>query len=159
MPIGSNSYGTTAKVAAYVPRYAPDGDFTFATRPTITQVEAWIDDVSAMVNVLLAELYFTVPVTQADCVSMLEGLVCSAVADKCEYANRSGRFWTESAVDKGISIEKTLRNEIADWITTHARGMVNLGADMTVSDVGASGAFSYTPKRVDGYSEENSNTS
>lgn len=141
------------KVAALVPRYAPTGEFTHTTRPTLAQVENWIDEISSVVNVVLSELYFVVPVTQADCVLMLAGLVCSAAADKCEYANRSGRFWTETAVDRGISIEKVLRNEITEWLYSHAQGLKNMGAERTgeADELSAAGTFSYTPTRSDGY--------
>jgi len=128
MTVSARSYGTAAQVAAMTPRYALSGAFHVATRPTLEQVEIWIDQVSAVVNTLLAEAGFTIPITQADAVLMLAGIVVSACADKAEYANRAGRFWTEQAVDRGISIEKTLRNEISDWINTHAKGLENLGA-------------------------------
>ncbi len=128
MSVSARSYGTAAMVAALAPRYANSGSFDTTTRPTLTQVEVWIDQMSAFVNTLLAEAGFTIPITQVDVVNMLAGLVCSAVSDRCEYANRTGRFWTETAVDRGISIEKVLRAEISDWIGAHAKGIENLGA-------------------------------
>lgn len=150
MAINANSYGTAANVAAMVPRYASNGVFGSDTRPTLTQVETWINQTSSTVNVILSDLQFTIPITQADCVEMLASLVTSACADRAEYANRSGRFFTDTAIENGISIERTLRKEIADWLTAHADGMANLGAERDV-DVGTDGSFSYTPIRSDGY--------
>lgn len=128
MTVGSHSYGNASMVAGLAPRYADNGAFTSSTRPTLVQVEIWIDQTSGTVNVLLAEAGFTIPITVTDGVNMLAGLVCAAVADRAEYANKSGRFWTETAVDRGISIEKALRLEISDWINAHAKGLENLGA-------------------------------
>lgn len=128
MSVLANSYGSAANVAALTPRYANSGAFDATTRPTLVQVETWINQVSGLVNMLLAESGFTIPVTQADSVLMLAGLVSSACTDKVEYANHSGRFMSATAIDHGISIEKVLRQEISDWINAHAKGLENLGA-------------------------------
>ena len=67
MSIGANSYGSAAGVAALVPRYA-NGSGTFATtdRPTLAQVETFIDSVSGILNSILAEAGFQIPVTDDD---------------------------------------------------------------------------------------------
>lgn len=127
MPIESRSYGTVANVCALVPRYGSSGAFTDSTRPTLIQVENWINQVSAIVNMILADLGFTVPVTQADAVKMLAGLVESAVADYAEYANRAGRFFSDTAAERGLSISKVLRSEITNWLNDNAKGLENLG--------------------------------
>ena len=150
MTINANSYGTTAQVAALTPRYADNGAFTATTRPSVSQVETWINQTSATVNVVLSDLQFTIPVTQDDCVDMLASLVVSACADRAEYANRSGRFFSDAFAEHGVSIEKTLRNEITDWLTSHADGLENMGAERE-SSAGTDGTFSYAPTRGDGY--------
>lgn len=127
MPVSSRSYGSASNVAALVPKFASNNAFDSSTRPTLTQVENWINEYSAVVNTLLAEQGFTIPVSQADGVLMLGALVESAVADCAEYANRTGRFFSDAASERGLSISKILRSEIAAWINDHAKGFENLG--------------------------------
>ena len=115
-------------VAALTPRYASNGAFDSSTRPNLAQCETWINQMSGFVNALLAEAGFSIPITQSDTVQLLNSLVTSAVAEMAEYANRAGRFWSDSAQERGISIQKVLRNEISDWINAHAKGLENLGA-------------------------------
>lgn len=152
MTLSANSYGSVVMVAAMTPRYASNGEFNLLTRPTYSQIETWIDQTSALVNVILAEEGFTIPVTQTDAKSMLAGLVVSACADRAEYANRAGRFWTETAVDRGISMEKVLREEISAWISSHAAGLEALGAEREGTDE-SNKTFSHTPYKADGYHE------
>lgn len=131
MPISSRSYGTVAGVVSLVPRYADSGNFTSATRPSLAQVENWINETSAVVNALLADAGFSVPMTQTDAISLLAGLVESVVAEYADYANRMGRFWSDSAQDRGISMHKVLNNEISSWINQYAKGLENLGSART----------------------------
>lgn len=131
MTVGANSYGTAAGVAAYVSRYASSGTFNTTTRPTLTQVEGWIDQVSAILNVALAKEGFAIPVTNADAVSSLKSITEPAVADLCHYANSAGRFFTDRALERGVSPMMTIRAEMGDWVAAMAAGLELLGADRT----------------------------
>lgn len=150
MTLSANSYGTVTQVTAMVPRYASNGEFNLLTRPTYSQVETWIDQTSALINVILAQEGFTIPVTQTDAKSMLAGLVVSACADRAEFANRSGRFFSEVSIERGVSMEKVLREEISAWISDHADGLEALGADREGTDE-TNKTFSHTPIKSDGY--------
>lgn len=131
MTVGAHSYGSANGVASLVPRYADNGTFTAASRPTLQQAETWINQTSAIVNSLLAESGFATPVTQADAVLLLAGLVESVVAEYAEYANRAGRFWSDGAQDRMISVYKVLHSEISSWINQYAKGIENMGASRT----------------------------
>ena len=48
MAIGANSYGSVAEVQALTGKYLNAGVFTASTRPTLTQVEKFIDNASAV---------------------------------------------------------------------------------------------------------------
>jgi hypothetical protein len=133
MAVGANSYGTAAQVAALTPRYTKAGEFKAdgTTNPTLATVEGWIDSASATINVCLAAAGFSIPVTQADAKAAVAQVVVEAVADLCHYANSSGRFYTERALERGVAPMKVLRQEMADWVEAQADGLELLGAART----------------------------
>lgn len=129
MSVGANSYGAAADVAALTVRFTSSGSYTTGTRPTLAQVEAWIDRVSAMLNIVLAEQGFAIPVTQGDCVDMLELFVTTEVADLCNYANSAGRFFSDQKYTTGPL--RAIQKEAADFIVEHAEGFDQLGTTRT----------------------------
>ena len=136
MAIGANSYGTAADVAALVPRYTTAGAFGSATRPTLTQVEGWIDSASATLNVILARAGFSVPITQTDAKAACAALVVEVVAEMSHAANSAGRFFTDRALERGVSPMRVMRQEMADWVELQAPGLQALGATRTTSLLG-----------------------
>lgn len=136
MAVGANSYGTVAAVAALVRRYTSNGSFTTTTNPALATVEGWIDTVSATLNVALAGAGFTIPVTQDDAKAALASIVVEAVADLCHAANSAGRFYTERALERGVSPMKVIRQEMMQWVEDQAAGLVALGAARTTPDAG-----------------------
>lgn len=126
MGVSARSYGVAADVAALTKRFTNAGAYDTTTNPALAQVEGWIDQVSATLNVLLAESGFSVPVAQADCVLMLKNFVTTQVADLCNYANSAGRFFTEKGLKTGPF--DAIQKEAAGFIAQHAEGMAKLGA-------------------------------
>jgi len=140
MALATNSYGSVAGVAALAGIYTADGSFSATTtRPTSTTVESWIDNVSGIVNALLAEAGFSIPVTQDDSVLMLDAFVEEAVADLCHYANGAGRFYSDRMVERGYSTMQIITRDFAGWLESHSIGLENLGSTRTTSKVGAIG--------------------
>jgi hypothetical protein len=135
MAVGANSYGAGTDVAALTKRFTNAGSYDTTTTPTLAQVEGWIDQISAILNVLLAEQGFAIPATDADVVLMLKGFVVSQVADLCNYANSAGRFFSERGLKTGpwAAIQK----DAADFIEQHASGIEALGATRTTDGLGA----------------------
>lgn len=133
MAIGANSYGTVTEVQALTPRY---GTYTTTTRPTLAQVENWIDKASATLNVILAGSGFAIPIVQADAKSACAQVIVEAVADLCHAANSAGRFYTERALERGVSPLKVLRQEMQEWVEDNATGLENLGATRNRSLLG-----------------------
>ena len=130
MAIGANSYGDTAEVAALVPRHtAPGGKiFTQTTRPTLAQVESWVDQVSAVVNSILAQNGFsTIPVTQADAKLMLDYFVNEEVAAICEGVNGSGRFGPTAKRGGNRGRFAVIVEDVQAFIEAHAVGIERLG--------------------------------
>lgn len=66
MAIDANSYSSVADVTA-VTRHLLDGAVSFheGTRPTLLEVEAFIDDTSSLLNDAIAAHGFTVPISAA----------------------------------------------------------------------------------------------
>ncbi|MEA1998245.1 MAG: hypothetical protein U9N61_02815 [Euryarchaeota archaeon] len=135
MAVGSNSYSTAAKVADEVPRYtdADTREFTTGTRPSLTQVESYINRVSGVVNLYLAKEDFAIPLTQSDAVLACEAVVIESVIDMCHAANSAGRFYQDKHL-RGKSPLRVLRKELSDWVTANAAGFERLGAARTTSN-------------------------
>ena len=128
MAIGDNSYGSVAEVAALVGRYTASGSFSDSTRPTSTQVEKLIDRVSGLVNVLLAEQGFAIPVSQADAKLALDDFVVEQAVQLCHAANGAGPYAPGSESLRGQSPMKVIMREAEGFIGEHAVGLEFLGA-------------------------------
>ena len=139
MAVGANSYGTAAGVAALAGVWTNDGVFDGSTRPTITQVETFIDNISAIVNVLLAEEGFSIPISQTDSVQMLKQFVEESVADLCAYSNGAGRFYADRIIERGLAPTQIITKDFTNWISLHSIGLENLGANRTTSNLDAIG--------------------
>ena len=139
MTIGANSYGSVLGVAALVPRWTNSGTgdsatFSSTSRPTITQVETFIDEVSAALNSMLAQSGFTIPVSDADAVKLLDLFVNVEVSTMCDGVNGSGRFGPSEKSSGGRGRFSLLMDDIQAFITANETGLRNLGAarDYTV---------------------------
>lgn len=134
MAILANSYGSDAEVAALVPRYTTGGAFTSSTRPTLTQVEKFLDRVSSVLNVLLAEEGFVIPVTQADCKLALDDFAVAQASELAHAANGAGPYAPgNEEMRHGRSAFQIILREAAEFINKHADGFELLGATRTRS--------------------------
>lgn len=113
------------------PRYTTAGAFGEGTRPTLAQVEHWIDACSATLNVMLAKAGFQIPITQSDAQAACAQIVVECVSDLVHAANSAGRFYTERALERGLAPMKVLRQDMASWVEEQAAGLAALGAAMT----------------------------
>lgn len=143
MSVSARSYGTAAGVAGYVGVYTSAGAFSTTTLPTLANVEAWIDQVSALLNTALAKRGFTVPLTQADAVLAAKSLVEQLVSDLVQAANSSGRFFSERFLERGVSNWSVIRNDISNWVEEYASGLEELGesrGSSSSTDIGFRGS-------------------
>lgn len=132
MTVGARSYGTAADVAALTHAYINvSGAYDATTIPTLAQVEGWIDQVSGVMNTALAGQGFAVPVTQADAVLAIKSFVVEAVTDLAHAANSAGRYFTDAALQRGVSPMASIRKEILSWVESFAEGLESLGAART----------------------------
>lgn len=136
MSVDANSYGTLEGVGALVPNWSGGGsDFANTTRPTATQVETWIDQVSAILNGILSQFGFAIPVTQEDAVRALTMFVEEEVAAFVNGVNKSGRFGPTA---KGKTVGGRFRlvlEDVKGYVEAMAVGLERLGASRTYNAV------------------------
>ncbi len=128
MAIDANSYGSTDGVAALTPRYAnASGVFDATTRPILTTVEGLIDQLSGILNTMLAEQGFTIPISQTTCKLALDMFVNEEAAAVVEGINGSGRFGpTVKVPNKGRFM--LIMDDVQGFIAANAAGFERLGA-------------------------------
>lgn len=137
MAIGANSYGSTGDVAGRSPGPYVDASthlFTTSTNPTLATVETYIDEISAVMNVALAGAGFAIPVTQADAKKAIASCTNDLAADMASASNSAGRFFTERALNGGLSVMAQIRKDIKQWVDDNAFGLAALGATRTSSE-------------------------
>ncbi len=128
MTVNVNSYGSASGVAAYVPRYANNSaTFDDNTRPKLAQIESFIDQISSLVNAILASNGFHIPITQADAKSAVTIFIEQEVAAIAEGINGSGRFGPTTKTPSQSRF-KIIMEDINAFILEHADGFANLGA-------------------------------
>jgi hypothetical protein len=131
------AYGTTGGVAALTKRYTNSGAvFDATTNPTVTTVTAWLAEISAMVNIAMASSGFAVPIVDADITPALDGLVNALTADLVHAANSTGRFFSERALENGVSPIKAINKDVWGWLEVNIAGLSASGAVRVLSDAG-----------------------
>lgn len=128
MTIGANSYGTVAEVAALTKRYTVSGSYTTGSNPTLAEVEAMVDRISGLLNVLLAKEGFAVPVTQADCKLALADFVVGQTAMLVHGSQGHGIYAPGSERLRSTTPQRAILKEAQDFIEANASGFEQLGA-------------------------------
>lgn len=129
MAIGANSYGDTSEVGALIPRYANEAElFDVDTTPALASIESMIDQVSALVNGLLKQHGFSIPITQADAKLALDAFVNEQVAVLVEAVNVRGRYGPGSDQPFGDVRFITILEDAQKFIAANALGFERLGA-------------------------------
>jgi hypothetical protein len=115
-------YGTVAGVAALSSLWTENGKFldetvyVEGTKPSASQVEDWLVEITAMLDLCLEDEGFITPVTVADVIVIL-GSKCQAIAkDMCDFSH-----------DSGQSPIMTIENELREWVKQRAVGFENMG--------------------------------
>lgn len=126
MALDSNSYGSVLGVAAYVKHLTnAAGTFDATTAPTLTEVEAFLDQTSDILNGWLARNKYTIPVTEVNCVNVLARYANWGAAGLCELSMRNSGY---SAEDENRRENKFLNlfEKAQDYINSGA--LAQLGA-------------------------------
>ena len=127
MGLGANTYGSVAEVEALSRRFTNNGSFDTSTVPTLAQVEKFLDNISATMNLALKGAGFSIPVSEATAKDAIDAFVIEVAADLVHAANSSGRFFTEKALENGVSPLRAVRKEIVDWVEGQIAAFAALG--------------------------------
>ena len=121
------NYGTEAGVAALAKRYTNSGAFDVTTNPTLSNVTSWLAQLTSMMNVALATGGFVTPVTDAAITPALDGFINAMAADLVHAANSTGRFFSERALENGVSPIRAVNADIRAWVEQNSDGLTALG--------------------------------
>jgi len=148
------SYGSPSGVASYSRTWTRGGVFYDAsgplplvapTKPTLTEVERWLEQVSAMFDTALSNAGFTTPIVATNSLNAITMKVETLVGDLVAYANGLGRLYTDRALERGSM--NLLNKEIIDWVNGMIQGLVNDGVPRTLPASEFTGGFSTAPNR------------
>lgn len=136
MTLDASSYGSVAGVAVYVRRLLDTGSFTTDSRPSVAEVEAFLNEQSAILNGWIAEAGYAVPVTNATAVRALGRYANLGAAGLVEL--------TQAAAGYGGDGEDTRENRFLaefakaeTWIKGGA--LAALGEGQTTPGIGLAG--------------------
>jgi len=129
MALGPNSYGSVAEVAALTLRYTDSGSYNATTRPTLSQVETFLDRVSGVLNVLLAGAGFAIPVTQPDAKLALDDFAVDQAAALAHAANGAGPYAPGSETLRHRTPRDVILTAAREFVVEQAHGLEALGAE------------------------------
>jgi hypothetical protein len=121
------AYGSVGQVQIMASTWTDDGVFTTTTNPSIAEVAAWLDEVSAQFDIALGSHQFVFPVMQSVSPTAYKAIgkyIVDLVADLCNWKNSSGRFFTEKLMERGVTPMAAILKDINNWIETNADGLV-----------------------------------
>jgi hypothetical protein len=147
------AYGTPSGVASYSRTWTRGGVFYDAsanplvapTKPTLTEVNHWLVQVSAMFDTALKNEGFATPITAVNSLNAITMKVETLVSDLVAYANGLGRLYTDRALERGSM--NLLNKEIVDWVKGAITGLENDGVPRTLPASDIVGGFSVAPNR------------
>lgn len=149
MALTDNAYGSTAKVAEIVPRYAAAaGDFDTTTTPTKAAVENMIDRVSGLVNAYLKAKGFTPPLANTDNVLAMEQIVVDTVATMVEGIRGTGRYSPKNKAVMDRGSWAVLSMDVKSYLDSIVDGL-----EVEETYARPNNSASRSPIRQDGYSD------
>lgn len=141
------AYGTAADVAGLAGTSTEAGIFVDpdvyvdGTSPTLTQVEDWIDQISVMVDIALANEGFVVPVIQVDVIKALALKVATFTADLVLLSHNQGRLYSDRIRESGIDSMTVIEKDVIAWVKRAARGLEAMGVPRIIQQ-GSQSAYS-----------------
>ena len=160
MAIGANSYGSVAGVAALAYRWTNEQEtFDTTTEPTLAQIEAWINQVSAMLNVALAQCrYSTLPITIDTITDMMDGYVNQTVSTIVEGRHDIGRLGptalTNNVTGSVRSMWQVVGGEAATFIKDNCDAFEYLGLSREAVNASKGRMGTFTMVKQDAYSND-----
>ena len=123
------SYGSLEGVGALVPKWSgTNGDFADTTRPTDDFVVRWIDQISGLVNTILAEAGFAIPIDEEQVRFQCAFFVEQEVAAIVEGVNGFGRFGPQAKSGGKKGRFALLVEDVEAFVMANKTGFQRLGA-------------------------------
>lgn len=136
MTLSANAYGSVAGVAVYVRRLTENGVFTSATRPSVAEVEGFLEDRSAILNGWIAMAGYAAPVTNAIAVQALGSYANLGAAGLVELTQAASGYDADGEDTRENRFLAEFRAAKA-WIESGALGA--LGETQTTPGMGLAG--------------------
>lgn len=117
------SYGSPGGVAALVRKFAnASGRFDNTTTPTVDDVEAWLVQISSMLDVALSGYAIGAPVTNETIRPLLDAYANAQVAAVARGVNGQGRFGDkpQSADEMLLSAGADAAGWVKSWVGSFA---------------------------------------
>lgn len=127
------SYGTVSGVAALSSLWTDNGYFLDdtvylpGTRPSFSQVEDWMGEISSTLDLCLEDEGFITPVTETAVLPILSSKVQAIAKDMCDFSHGAGRFFSKQSIDSGTSPMMTIENELRAWVKERSLGFEAMG--------------------------------
>ncbi len=135
MTLDANTYGSVTGVAAYTRRLANSAStFDTITRPTLIEVEAFLDQCSDVLNGWLARAGYVIPVTHADAARVLSRYANLGAAGHVELSQRPGGY---DAEDENRRENKFLDMFMLAESYIESGALAALGADVVAGSLPA----------------------
>lgn len=121
------TYGSAAGVAAYTPRYLNESAaFDAETRPTLTQVTTWLDEVSSIIDHAAGAA--SIDVNDSNLSGMLDAFTNAQVAELVLGVNGAGRYGpTENRGSSLGSWFKVVTKEATDFFKANSTESNHVG--------------------------------
>ena len=127
------AYGSAAGVASLARTWTDNGSFLDedlyepGTNPTLTQVEEWLEEVSAFVDIALAGEGFSLPLSHVGVLKAIGLRVNAMVADLVHLQHNKGRLFADRIQESGTPPMPIIERAVLSWVKSRANAFENLG--------------------------------
>lgn len=134
------AYGTAADVAGLARTWTENGEFldpdayVSGTNPTLVQVNAWLGQISVMMDLALANHGFAVPVTQQQVIQALGAKVAAFTADLVHLSHSKGRLFSDRIQESGVDSLSIIDKDVNAWVQRNVTGLEAMGVPRTVNE-------------------------
>lgn len=127
------AYGSAEGVAALAKTWTDNGEFKdsslyeSATPTSLSEVEEFLEQVSAFVDIALAGEGFTVPVSHVDVKKAIDLRVNALVSDLVHLQHDKGRLYSDRIQETGTPVMTIIERELLTWVKSRSNAFENLG--------------------------------
>lgn len=127
------AYGSAEGVGALAKTWTNNGVFEDATLyepgtpTTLAEVEEWLEQVSAFMDIALANEGFSVPISHIGVKKAIDLRVNVLVSDLVHLQHNKGRLFSDRIQESGTPVMTIIERELLAWVTSRANGFENLG--------------------------------